>query len=470
MANSPSFNSNFIDLLKDPNSSLEDIVSSKDFFKYWSKSEPLLFSYIIKHYNDLIEIGFQTKAESINSIRCLQIMSSKDFKFHHLLITKTNLLKFVHDYLFNINDYPSFSQKNYFYVLPNIMLDKLGNLLSIFDEKYFKELFSLIKNDYAFAFTMRITRSAPNSMSKMLERIDLNKIVVSNLFTYSQTDKWNQEIQHLYIKSQILFKGVAFSKFGGDLINELLNRIDDLIEKTIEHPCTGSLEFIGFIDEFAMKKKEKSKWRKIHSKIVPYLDSFCAVATTACGNGFTLLAEKCTQLAIRIVFTTRNATDSFIALFMYLISLFFKEQTNTFLHNCTIDALELLISLGQINSQFLDKNELFEKVTNCYEKEEKGIFLPFAGQLRIIAKAMEPFAAKSKTVDFDKWKKYVVEKNKDIEHKEKENYGGHVPSNIINKIRRPLRRLFYHSPSFKSKNLSMEEKHFKKLAIKNPLA
>lgn len=470
MLNSSSQNDNLLNLLKDPNSTLEDIVSSKDFFHYWSKSEPSLFTFIINHYNELIETGFQTKHESSNSIRCLQIMSSRDFKFYHLLISKTNLLKFTYDYIFNINDYPIFSQKNYFYVLPNLILDKLDIIRPIFDNKYFTKLFHLIDNDYAFTFILRLIEYGPITMSKMLEQVNLDKLAVTNLLTYSSSDTTTPETRKLLIRSQILVKYLANSKFGTNLISALLDQFDNILTNTVEHPSPDSLEFLGFIDEYSLGKTAASKWRKIHTKIVPHLDSFCEIAINSCGEKYFPLTESCTKLSTRIISTTKKTTEKFMQLFTNLVSLFFKEKTNTFLHNSTRRAFDVLVEIGKIDANVLDKLNLFNIATDCYEREEKGEFIPFAGQLHLIAKKMEHFVEKSKTVDIDKWKKYVVEKNKEIEHIKKENFGGHVPTDIINDIKRPLFRKLYVNPTFYAKNLAMEEKHFKKLMIKSPLA
>ena len=462
MINSSPHNSNFLHLLKDPNTTLDDIISSKDFFSYWSKSEPSLNSFIIKHYDELIETGFQIKHESANSIRYLQLMSSTNSNFQHHLFTKTKFLQFVYDYLFNLSSYPIYSQKNYFYVLPNIMIDKLDILHSKFDAKYFTQLFKSMDNDFAFNFILRIIEFAPRTISKILNQINIDEIIISNLLTYNSIENKNYL---LLIRNQVLFKTLVTSKFEGDLSTILQKHMKQLIENAINNPDSNAFSFLHYLDEVSTSKTILSKWHKIHLDLIPYLSTFCNIVLNSKTQTFTPLSESCVLLSLSIVSSKKDIPDCFIDLFKYLLNIFFILTTNTFLHNCVVKVFKFLVSVDKINSKFLDEFDLFNKITKYYEDKT---FCPFKGQLRLISDEMNRFASSSKTVDLEKWNKFVVKRNAKSHKIINGNFGGNIPFDY-NGIKRFISKKMYYDPSFAAKNLQNENKQPKKVKINNPL-
>lgn len=468
MFNTTPSNSNFLDLLNNPNTTLDQIVSSKDFFHYWTKSERKLESFIIKHCDELIEIGFQIEGECLNSIRCLQIMSSQNITFHHHLFTQTNFLQFVHDFLFNISFHPFYSQKNYFFVLPNIIIDKKDTIYPIFDQEYFKELFSHMENDYAFNFILRLIEFGPYSLSKIFDQIEIDKTIIQNLLTYNSIENNNPQSNLILYRSIVLFKTLVDSKFEGELSACTSRNLSRLIKSAFKNPNSECFSFLSYLDEISTSKTSISKWHKIHLKIIPHLSSFCDIVLNSDSQSFTPLLESCTLLSLSIVSTTKDVPECFVNLFKHLLSLFFTLKTNTFLHNCFERCFRLLVSIGKINSSFLDELDLFNKITDIYEYPEKDYYYSFWGQLRLISEEMNQFVPGSKTVKVDEWNKYVVKKNHKSDQILKEKFGGLVPPDI-NEIKRFISRRKYYNPSFFSKNLLNENKQPKKVKIYNPL-
>lgn len=458
---------NFLELLEDKSKTFEEIISLKDFFHFWSKNELKLENYILNHYEDLIEVGFQLKKESVNSIRCLQIMSSQKYNFRHKLFNHTKFLNFVHDYLFNLSTYPIYSQKNYFYVLPNLMIDLKFFLIPIFDDRYFNELFKNMENDFAYNFILRIIEFAPKSIEKVLKQIDLEKIIVNNLLENNSKENQSKQSKILLIRNQILFKKLVESDFEADLNFVLTDHITDVINNAIENPTAECLSFLCYLNEVSLKKTTVPRWRKIHLKINPYISTFCEIILKSNSQKFTPLFDSCIILSLSIITTTKEVPMSFIDLFKYLTPMFFTLKTNTFLHNCYEKSFKLLVSLGKMSSNFLDELDLFNKITDCYENIDK-CFCPFHGQLRLIAENMNKFVSNSKTVDIEKWKKLVVAKNIESEKIIKGKFGGHVPPDI-NEIKRFILRHKYFNPSFFSKNLLNENNQPKKFRINSPL-
>ena len=427
--NSPNINSR--DILNDPSSSLEDVLSLNDFACLWIRSDPSLYSFIIDHCNELIEIGFQIKSETRFAIRkiCLQIMCSSNQVFRHRLFTQTNFLHFIYNYLFNISSYPFYSQKNDFDVLPNIMVDEKDKLHPIFNDEYFIELFNHIENEYIYNFCLKLVCSAPSSIQRVLKRIEPSKIVLSNLVDVNSSEKNNLNTRLLLVRNQSLLKRLFGSKIEGKSSTFLYQQIDEIIKNAIKNQNSSTFSFLRYIDEYSANKFYFSKWRSIHNKITPYLSSFCEIVLLSDQDSFSSLSESCIMLSIRIISTTKYATDDFIKLFNRLSSLFFIMKKNSFLHNCFLNSFNVLVLTGQINSELLDELNLFNKIIECYENREKDFVSCYWGQLRLISEAMNKFVSKSKTVDINKWNEFVVNKNKISEKIIHKSYGGFVPFN-----------------------------------------
>lgn len=425
--NSP--NKNFRDILNNPNSSLEDILSLNDFISYWIRCDSSLYNFIIDHCDELIEIGFQIKQESHFSIRCLQIISTNNIIFRRRLFSETNILRFTYDYLFHISSYPIYSQKNYFYVLPNIMIDPQNKLNPKFDKVYFTELFKHVENEYIYSFCLKLICSSPSSIIKVLKHIDPSKIIVSNLLSIDVAEQNNDTARVFLRRNQSLFKRLIGSKIEGNASIHLYNQIDEIVKNAIQNRNSSTLSFLCYVDEYSSNKFYFSKWKSIHYKIVPYLTSFCEIVLKSNLCTFTPLFESCVMLSIRIISTNKSATDQFKNLFKKLSSLFFELKSNSFLHNCFIQSFDLLLSLKEINSQFLDELNLFNQIIQCYQDREKDCASSYWGHLRLISEAITHFVADSKTVDTDKWNKIVVNKNQASEKIITKNYGGHIPFN-----------------------------------------
>lgn len=457
-------NGNFVQILKDSNTSLETVITSKDFLYYWEKSSSILFKYLYKHFNEIMEIGFQTKEESVNSIRCLQIISTPNEKFHHHIITKTNLYQFVHDYIFNISTYPNYSQKNYFYALPNLMVYKMSELNPVFDSKYFTELLNHIDNDFVFNFIIRLFEFAPLTIFKILKEIKIDEVIVTNLLKYNIVET---QSKFLLIRNQILFKELVKSKYDGDMSEVIHHHIGKMIRNAIRNPNCESISFLVYLDKISMNRSSLSKWHKVHMKLIPYLQNFCQIILNSNDQIFTPLFESCTLLAISIISSTKDVPDIFITLFKHLLNLFFLLKTNTFLHNCVVSAFKILVSVGKINASFLDELDMFNKIIDCYVNRKKDGYSPNWGQLRLISNQMNLFVNNSKTVDTEKWKKIVMKRNTHEESIIIENYGGYLPFNF-NGIKRFFLKHKYYNPSFTSKNLLNENDQPKKLVITSP--
>ena len=148
------------------------------------------------------------------------------------------------------------------------------------------------------------------------------------------------------------------------------------------------------------------------------------------------------MLSIKIISTTKNVTDGFINVFKRLSSLFFVLKRNSFVHNCFLHSIKLLISLDQINSELLDELDLFNKIILCYEDRQKDYVSCYWGQLRLISEAINQFAPNSKTVDMGKWNEIVVSRNQISEKIIRKNYGGFVPFNTNNASQPVVNSLF----------------------------
>lgn len=440
--NSPNINSR--DILNDPSSSLEDVLMLNNFVSLWIRCDPLLYSFLIDHYDELIEIGFQIKSESRYELRkkCIQIMCSNSQIFRQKLFTETNFLRFVYSYLFNISFYPFYSQKYYFDVLPYIMLDPNDKLQAIFDDLYFIELFKNADNEYIYNFTLKLVCSSPPSIQNFLKNIEPAQIIVNNLaqVNFSETNNFNNRLY--LIRNQTLFKRMIGSKIEGNASIFLYEQIDQIIENAIKNRNSSTFSFLRFIDEYSSSKNYFSKWKSIHYKITPYLTSFCELVLQSEPNSFNSLSESCSMLSIKIISTTKIVTDDFIELFKRLSSLFFVMKRNSFLHNCFLHSINLLISLGKINSEFLDDLNLFNKIIHCYENRMDDYNSCYWGQLRLVSESINQFALKSKTVDLTKWNEIVVKKNKISEKIIHKNYGGIVPFNTNNIYESGLKSLF----------------------------
>lgn len=435
-------------LLLDPDAKLEDILLSNDFTNLWALSDPNLFSFLIRHYGELIDTGFQIRDESDLSIRCLQVISSNNPFFRHRFFKETYFLNFVYNYIFNISTFPEFSQKNYFYVLPNVIVDQFKRLEPTFNEKYFTELFNNIQNDFAYNFILRLINFGPTSFEPVLKEIKICEKIVLNIIQYLSIQNQKPDEKLLLIRNQNIFKAIINSKFDDGACSVLNDHIDEIIKNSIQNPNSIVFSFLQYIDEFSMNSFSLSKWHKIHQKIIPHLSEFCDIVLNSKIESFTSLSESCTLLAIGITTTTKDVSPCFINLYERLLMLFFEFKTNSFLHNCFLKVFNLLLSFDLINASFLDEYDIFGKIMYFYENRDISLFASFWGHLYLISKEIDQFAQNSKTVDLEKWNQIVIEKNKLTEKILNNTYGGFVPPDL-----RVIKTVEPVNDSFFAKNL-----------------
>ena len=429
-------NSEYSHALQDPNISIEYVLSSTSFLNYWLKSDPSLISYLINNCDKLIEIGFQLNSQSSYSFLCLQILTTMESKLRNLFFTKTNLPNFLYNFVFKLDSYSNNSIKSYFYSLPNFMVDAFNKVNPIFDQKYFLYLFNHINNGFIYNFVIRILKLSPMSLTKSIKKVEPEQILISSIFQNYNLD--NQKY--------LLLKTLIDSKFSGNSCSIMLERIDEIIKNAIQNRNPKIFKFIEFLNNFSMSKFNFSKWKNIHLKIVPYLTSFCEIVVNDNSFKFNSVLEVCSSLSISIVSTTKTVNCCFFDLFRRLASLFFVLKTNSFLHNCFIKAFNLLLSLGQITSQFLDDINLFDKIIISYKNRENECNASYFGHLRLISKEITKFVPLSKSINIDKWNRDVVEKNKINEYIIDKKFGGFVPINL-NSIKGPILN-FLDPPSF----------------------
>ncbi|KAK8898350.1 hypothetical protein M9Y10_000635 [Tritrichomonas musculus] len=410
----------FTNALQNPDSSVEDILSSTFFLSYWVQSDPYLFSFFSKNCDKLIEIGFQLNSESSFSFICLQILSTMESKLRNLFFTKTNLPKFLYDFLFKIDSYSNSSIKNYFYALPNFMVDIFNKVNPIFDTKYFLYLFNHIDNEYISNFIIRLMKFSPIGLAKAIKKVEPEQIIISNIF--QNYDLNNQQC--------LLLKLLIDSKFSGNSCSILLEKMDEIIQNAIQNRNPKTFQFIEFIDNYSVNKFYLSKWKNVHLKIVPYLTTFCEIILNDNSFKFNSVLKSCASLSISIVSTTKMVSCCFFDIVRRLSSLFFVLKTNSFLHNCFIKAFNLLLSLGQITAQFLDDINLFNKILNCYKNRENECNASYFGHLRLISNDITKFVPFSNTIDLEKWNTVVVEQNKIQEDIIDKKFGGFVPLNL----------------------------------------
>lgn len=277
-----------------------------------------------------------------------------------------------------------------------------------------------------------------------------------NFIPQNHKEKDRSKSKLLLFRNRSIFKEIAGTKLEGNSSEILYEKIDSIVQSAIENPNPEIFSFIEFIDDFSVKKFHFSKWKRVHLKIVPYFTTFCELLSILNSKlEFTSLSQSIFMLLIGIVSTTKKVTPSFLSVIQQMMVLFFELKTNTFLHNSCVKAFNLLSSIGELNSKFLDELDLFKIVTDCYEKNEVNSMISFIGQLRLISEIIGQFVANSKTVDIEKWNKFVVLNNKERENIINKKFGGMAPINV-NALMSPFLD-YVNTPSFLSKNLFITE-------------
>lgn len=425
-------NRNLNQIMNDSNSGLEDVLSSPDFVSFWLHCDPTLLSFLFVHIDEIIKTAYAAQTQSPYSFRCLQILSTSNPDFQKRLFTETHFLQFTHDYLFNISAYPSFSQKNYFNLL-SIMIANRANLNIIFDTKYLERLFEAIDNNSVFPFTYKIVTSPPSAITQSLLRIDPAFILINNLKQNSNSVLIN--------RSQALFQKLIGSRLEGNAAQLLYSQIDILIDNAIQSQNHHLFNFIQFINQYSSEQFFFSKWKKVNSKIIPYLSHFCKTGMPPQPDIFTPLQESCIKLSISIISTTKQMPNEFIELFEKLYISFFILERNSFLHNCFLNSFNILLSSGIINCQYLDKLDMFNKIIKCYESRATNCICASWGHIRQLSESIDKFAQQSQTVNLNQWHLVVMSRNNSSETIITKNYGGIVPFNI-NATKNSLKELF----------------------------
>ena len=413
----------FKNLLDNPTVKLENIITLPSFGSLWTLCDERLYEFIIQHYDELIEIGFQLKEKSRSSLRCMQIMIASNKVFKHMLYTQTDFIDFMYNYVFNINKYPSYSHKNYFTVLPNIMFDDNGKLVSKFDGKFFVALFENIQNEIVYNYVLNLVsvENVQSSTVQIIKQNDIMKIIVNH---FTKDGPYSIKRYHR------LFMGMVGGRYDSQAIDALLEEIDGIIKFAIEKKDTDSFLFIRDVNRYASRRFWFSKWKKIHSHVIPHIAIFCRIGIE--NKAFTPISEACIKLSISITETTGEVRPEFMNLFANLSKQFFEYKRNDFLHICFLNCLNLLLSYKKYQQELLtifNETDFFNRIIMCYEERESDFVSSYWGHLRVISEKIDYLAKRGKNIDLAKWNSIVIEKNKLNESIIKRRYGGPLPFN-----------------------------------------
>ncbi|OHT07142.1 hypothetical protein TRFO_01247 [Tritrichomonas foetus] len=408
------------ELLNNPDVSLEFVLANQHFATLWGTNDPQTLDFVIKHSDELIEIGFQLKEKNPLSLKCLQILSTRNQEFRNQLFEKTNFLQFVYDYIFNLSEYPTFSQKNYFIVLPYVIFDQDLGLVSFFDHKFYTAIFENIKNECDYDFAYKLIKNPPfrSSVGNILETIGVAQKLTAHL-----TDN---DLEFVKISTRLLIEMIK-GPFSLQALNALKTSINDVIDFALERKNLETVKFIKLVSELSSDKSWFSKWKSLSSFINSTLPSFCNFVKGS--PDFTQFSGACLKIVLNIVTSTKKFPKEFMDMIFYLSEKFFQLKRNDFVHCGFLDCLVLMDSYKKLNTDILDEMNLFNLIISCYKEKGVDILSSYWGHLRKISQLINKFAKKSKTIGFEDWQQIVMANNEECEKIISLRYGGSVPYN-----------------------------------------
>jgi hypothetical protein len=199
----------FRQLLSDPDTPFSDVITSDFFLGLWSTGDSQLVNYVVSHFDQFLNLAFQISGPSPRLIiqRCSRLLDSGTSEVRDRLVSETNLVEFVQNFIPKIEEFSTISHRVYFALLPEILFDTMGAIFPEFEsESYFVGLFSVVHVPPAYAFLDDLIGSASRSVRLMFKRIRLSAVLLDKMLL--DNPLLRQKSQSLFM--QALSSDVAF--------------------------------------------------------------------------------------------------------------------------------------------------------------------------------------------------------------------------------------------------------------------
>lgn len=400
-------------------SSIEKVLCQSYFFQLWNAENDFLISYVIEHFDEVIEATFllNEKYSLRFSKRCNQILvrySSQ--KILSRLAKETNLIDWMINIMFKIDQHSYKTQKNFFVALYKFLsIDEIRFNEKLINSGFYEEMIKNLKNYLIELIIKNIFIEKNHFMVRMLQRINVNKLLVNNLLSDNDV---------LINASASILSTELNNKCYGNLPNCLVkdSKIDKLIKKAIDDKQVALMEFVQTIFEFSSSFLYSLQWKDVSKKIVSYQDNILDCINSS--EKFTKICYVCTNIVCLIYMKNKIISNKFNVLIIKMNESFFKFPTNSVLHNSFLNLIRVVSSNKKFIIQFLHETKLHNRIIECYENRDSIETSCYWGQLREISYIINKYVSKIQGVDNKKWNEIVMKTNLHKEEIISKSYGG----------------------------------------------
>lgn len=249
-----------IERLREDDTTIISVLIDEQFEKYYNECNERLIAFIIEHFDAIINFGFKLKGRSkMIQERSLNIIRFKNEEIMKLYIKKTNLVKFILDFLSKMSLNSEDSIELFFEVLPDIILKRNGSLRSCFSHASFlHNIIDNCMNEHCFNFIEEIIEKGNESLIKYFNRAGLLELLVNKI----------SNERGMYIFSKVLLLGCSIDEefLPKKYINELfecLAKLDPVKIITLMYINSLALIALKYPEEDYKKRLELSVFSKL---------------------------------------------------------------------------------------------------------------------------------------------------------------------------------------------------------------
>lgn len=395
----------FEEILTDENGiDLIEVLQHHMFGQYLDNSDERLIKFLINHKDDVIKIYFgQQKAQKDVVSRCGSVIRSFDPIIRKEFLDNQDFLDFLFNYPKTMKTQGQQSIFSFFSILPSLVYDNDAlrpqfSTLEFFD--------SLIQNaDYsrAFDFVANFLASKSPTIIAYLQTQDMVLVFTKYIIGQEFINIQCQKLVVIAIKNGYM-RGTSYALLYENRISYM---IDDALKKSRKR---APFQFISSVYQTSYENNTLSSWKEIQNIIESRVDDYCKIIMNdkvflESSNGIALLLSL-------IIKCSKKFTSNEYEVLKYLSSMFFVNQTNSFLHTTTLFLYSELAKAGILNRKMVEELSIITKIIETYKIRNKLILASYWGPIRILAHIVDQYVNQKNRSD---WHKYVVEEINSIE-------------------------------------------------------
>jgi len=390
------------------------VLKSSSFRYLWNMGEKLVVDYVIRNIDLIVNYGFDKMLSSkVISDICVSIMKSRSTPPFQRIIKESNFLALVEKYPMSNPNLSIQIECLYLSVLPFIIIDESNNFRSVFkSEAFIKRILLFQSTGDVFSFFSLLLTDPNRSTINFLKGSGFLKVL--RTYMMSSNDLVSDISLSLFVKtlSTSLYSDAAMVLLEDDCLNKL-------VKSVLLDPRTQAFEFLRYTFQTANREYFFSKWKKIIPIIEIKNSDFCKIVLNS--GVYTSCVDACMGLVISLYEHNHVYSIDIETITIHLAELFFKYRTNSFLHTTFMRLIQTLQKSKSITNDLVQKMQIVDPMINLFKERESNFSFSSWGQMRQIAKIINPYISSENRVIWDTVVICNIDKTDQII---KKNYGG----------------------------------------------